>query len=74
MGNKEKNIFLDVACFFQGEDVNLVMKFLNASIYKLDMDIFIYSRIDESRINRRVTMIRKNNSGYICRDNLYNPW
>ena len=30
-----------------------------SSIYKLDMDIFIYSRIDESRINRRVTMIRK---------------
>ena len=139
LDNKEKNIFLDVACFFQGEDVNLVMKFLNAgsfypkigisvlvdkslivisnnnkitmhdllqeldrdivnqesidpgnhnwlwhhediyevltyntvsnllwiitleysSIYKLDMDIFIYSRIDESRINRRVTMVRK---------------
>ncbi|KDO37431.1 hypothetical protein CISIN_1g008394mg [Citrus sinensis] len=152
LDDKEKNIFLDVACFFQGEDVNPVMKFLNASgfypeigisvlvdkslivisnnnkitmhdwlqelgrdivsqesidpgnrsrlwhhediykvltyntvsnllwvitleyssIYKLDMDIFINSRIDESRINSRVTMIRKNNSGYKCRDNLYN--
>ncbi|GAY68562.1 hypothetical protein CUMW_265120 [Citrus unshiu] len=137
LDDKEKNIFIDVACFFQGEDVNPVMKFLNASgfypeigisvlvdkslivisnnnkitmhdllqelgrdivsqesidpgnrsrlwhhediykvltyntvsnllwvitleyssIYKLDMDIFIYSRIDESRINSRVSYL-----------------
>ncbi|KAH9726283.1 ADP-ribosyl cyclase/cyclic ADP-ribose hydrolase [Citrus sinensis] len=31
LDDKEKNIFLDVACFFQGEDVDLVMKFFNAS-------------------------------------------
>ncbi|KDO37878.1 hypothetical protein CISIN_1g012324mg [Citrus sinensis] len=48
LDNKEKNIFLDVACFFQGEDVNLVMKFLNASGFYPEIGISVL--VDKSLI------------------------
>ncbi|KAH9726354.1 ADP-ribosyl cyclase/cyclic ADP-ribose hydrolase [Citrus sinensis] len=45
---EEKNIFLDVACFFQGEDVNLVMKFHNASGFYPEIGISVL--VDKSLI------------------------
>ncbi|XP_024045000.1 TMV resistance protein N isoform X2 [Citrus clementina] len=48
LDDKEKNIFLDVACFFQGEDVNLVMKFHNASGFYPEIGISVL--VDKSLI------------------------
>ncbi|XP_024045456.1 disease resistance-like protein DSC1 isoform X2 [Citrus clementina] len=48
LDDKEKNIFLDVACFFQGEDVNLVMKFHNASGFYSEIGISVL--VDKSLI------------------------
>ncbi|GAY64284.1 hypothetical protein CUMW_232320 [Citrus unshiu] len=48
LDDKEKNIFLDVACFFQGEGVNLVMKFFNASGFYPEIGISVL--IDKSLI------------------------
>ncbi|XP_024042954.1 TMV resistance protein N-like [Citrus clementina] len=39
--HKEKNIFLDVACFFQGEHVDPVMKFFNASGFYPEIGISV---------------------------------
>ncbi|KAH9782334.1 ADP-ribosyl cyclase/cyclic ADP-ribose hydrolase [Citrus sinensis] len=46
--SKEKNIFLDVACFSQGEDVNVVMKFHNASGFYPEIGISVL--VDKSLI------------------------
>ncbi|KAH9726322.1 ADP-ribosyl cyclase/cyclic ADP-ribose hydrolase [Citrus sinensis] len=58
LDDKEKNIFLDVACFFQGEHVNPVMKFFNAS--GLYPEIGISVLIDKSLIaidsRKKITM------------------
>ncbi|KAK9200324.1 hypothetical protein WN944_015521 [Citrus x changshan-huyou] len=58
LDNKEKNIFLDVACFFQAEDVNLVTKFLNASGFYPEIGISVL--VDKSLIvisnNNKITM------------------
>ncbi|KAH9782277.1 ADP-ribosyl cyclase/cyclic ADP-ribose hydrolase [Citrus sinensis] len=48
LDDKEKNIFLDVACFFQGENVNLVMKFHDASGFYPEIGISIL--VDKSLI------------------------
>ncbi|GAY56979.1 hypothetical protein CUMW_175890 [Citrus unshiu] len=48
LDDKEKNIFLDVACFFKGEDVNLVMKFHNASGFYPEIGISVL--VDKSLI------------------------
>ena len=48
LDDKEKNIFLDVACFFQGKDVNLVMKFHNASGFYPEIGISVL--VDKSLI------------------------
>ncbi|KAH9726256.1 hypothetical protein KPL70_008196 [Citrus sinensis] len=48
LDDKEKNIFLDVACFFQGEGVDLVMKFFNASGFYPEIGISVL--IDKSLI------------------------
>ncbi|KDO36021.1 hypothetical protein CISIN_1g041863mg, partial [Citrus sinensis] len=58
LDDKEKNIFLDVACFFQGQDVNLVMNFLNASGFYPEIGISFL--VDKSLIvisnNNKITM------------------
>ncbi|ESR55138.1 hypothetical protein CICLE_v10019142mg [Citrus x clementina] len=48
LDDKEKNIFLDVACFFQGEDVDLVMKFFNASGFNPEIGMSVL--VDKSLI------------------------
>ncbi|ESR55102.1 hypothetical protein CICLE_v10024583mg, partial [Citrus x clementina] len=48
LDDKEKNIFLDVACFFQGEGVNLVVKFFNASGFYPEIGISVL--VDKSLI------------------------
>ncbi|KAL9437455.1 hypothetical protein AB3S75_023339 [Citrus x aurantiifolia] len=48
LDDEEKSIFLDVACFFPGEDVNLVMKFLNASGFYPEIGISVL--VDKSLI------------------------
>ncbi|KAH9781848.1 ADP-ribosyl cyclase/cyclic ADP-ribose hydrolase [Citrus sinensis] len=48
LDDEEKSIFLDVACFFQGEDVNLVMKFHNASGFYPEIGISVL--VDKSLI------------------------
>ncbi|XP_052292132.1 disease resistance protein RUN1-like isoform X2 [Citrus sinensis] len=48
LDDKEKNIFLDVSCFFQGEHVNLVMKFHNASGFYPEIGISVL--VDKSLI------------------------
>ncbi|XP_052292180.1 disease resistance protein RPV1-like [Citrus sinensis] len=48
LDDKEKNIFLDVACFFQGEGVNLAMKFFNASGFYPEIGISVL--VDKSLI------------------------
>ncbi|ESR55136.1 hypothetical protein CICLE_v10023372mg, partial [Citrus x clementina] len=48
LDDKEKNIFLDVACFFQGEGINLVMKFFNASGFYPEIGISVL--VDKSLI------------------------
>ncbi|GAY32329.1 hypothetical protein CUMW_273510 [Citrus unshiu] len=48
LDDKEKNIFLHVACFFQGEDINLVMNFLNASGFYPEIGINVL--VDKSLI------------------------
>ncbi|KAH9726228.1 ADP-ribosyl cyclase/cyclic ADP-ribose hydrolase [Citrus sinensis] len=59
LDNKEKNIFLDVACFFRGEHVNLVMKFLNASGFYPEIGIRVL--VDKSLIaidsHKKITML-----------------
>ena len=54
----KRYIFLDVACFFQGEDVNLVMKFLIASGFNLEIGVSVL--VDKSLIvisnNNKITM------------------
>ncbi|XP_052294388.1 disease resistance protein RPV1-like isoform X2 [Citrus sinensis] len=58
LDDKEKNIFLDVACFFKGEDVYSVMKFLDASGFYPEIGISVL--VDKSLIvisnNDRITM------------------
>ncbi|KAH9725548.1 Disease resistance-like protein DSC1 [Citrus sinensis] len=41
LDNDEKNIFLDVACFFKGEDIYLVKKFFEASGFYPEIGISI---------------------------------
>ncbi|KAH9725547.1 Disease resistance-like protein DSC1 [Citrus sinensis] len=48
LDNDEKNIFLDVACFFKGEDVYLAKKFLEASGFYPEIGISIL--VDKSLI------------------------
>ncbi|KAH9726333.1 Disease resistance-like protein DSC1 [Citrus sinensis] len=48
LDDKEKNIFLDVACFFRGEGVNLVMKFFDASGFYPEIGINVL--VDKSLI------------------------
>ncbi|KDO41447.1 hypothetical protein CISIN_1g043926mg [Citrus sinensis] len=47
LDDKEKNIFLDVACFLNGEDVYSVMKFLDTSGFYPEIGIIL---IDKSLI------------------------
>ncbi|KAH9782072.1 ADP-ribosyl cyclase/cyclic ADP-ribose hydrolase [Citrus sinensis] len=58
LDDKEKNIFLDVACFFKGEDVYSVMKFLDASGFYPEIGINVL--VDKSLIvisnGDRITM------------------
>ncbi|ESR55125.1 hypothetical protein CICLE_v10024483mg, partial [Citrus x clementina] len=48
LDDKEKNIFLDVACFFQGEHVNPIMKFFNARGFYPEIGISVL--VDKSLI------------------------
>ncbi|KAH9781843.1 ADP-ribosyl cyclase/cyclic ADP-ribose hydrolase [Citrus sinensis] len=54
----EKSIFLDVACFFQGEHVNPIMKFFNASGFYPEIGISVL--VDKSLIaidsHKKITM------------------
>ncbi|XP_024042955.1 TMV resistance protein N-like [Citrus clementina] len=58
LDDKEKSIFLDVACFFQGEHVNPIMKFFNASGFYPEIGIIVL--VDKSLIaidsHKRITM------------------
>ncbi|ESR55103.1 hypothetical protein CICLE_v10023827mg, partial [Citrus x clementina] len=58
LDDKEKSIFLDVACFFQGEDVNPIMKFFNASGFYPEIGISVL--VDKSLIaidsHKKITM------------------
>ncbi|GAY56985.1 hypothetical protein CUMW_175920 [Citrus unshiu] len=58
LDDKEKNIFLDVACFFQGEHVNPIMKFFNASGFYPEIGISVL--VDKSLIaidsHKKITM------------------
>ncbi|KAH9726233.1 ADP-ribosyl cyclase/cyclic ADP-ribose hydrolase [Citrus sinensis] len=58
LDDKEKNIFLDVACFFQGEDVDLVMKFFNASGFypKIGMSVLVDKSIIAIDSYNKITM------------------
>ncbi|KAL9437463.1 hypothetical protein AB3S75_023347 [Citrus x aurantiifolia] len=58
LDDKEKSIFLDVACFFQGEHVNPIMKFFNASGFYPEIGISVL--VDKSLIaidsHKKITM------------------
>ncbi|ESR55155.1 hypothetical protein CICLE_v10023434mg, partial [Citrus x clementina] len=77
LDDKEKNIFLDVACFFQGEDVNLVMNFLNASGFYPEIGISVL--VDKSLIlisnNNKITMhdLKQEFGQEIIREESINP-
>ncbi|KAH9726328.1 ADP-ribosyl cyclase/cyclic ADP-ribose hydrolase [Citrus sinensis] len=58
LDDKEKSIFLDVACFFRGEHVNPIMKFFNASGFYPEIGISVL--VDKSLIaidsHKKITM------------------
>ncbi|KAH9782296.1 ADP-ribosyl cyclase/cyclic ADP-ribose hydrolase [Citrus sinensis] len=58
LDDKEKSIFLDVDCFFQGEHVNPIMKFFNASGFYPEIGISVL--VDKSLIaidsHKKITM------------------
>ncbi|KAH9781868.1 ADP-ribosyl cyclase/cyclic ADP-ribose hydrolase [Citrus sinensis] len=58
LDDKEKNIFLDVACFFQGEDVDLVMKFFNASGFypEIGMSVLVDKSLIAIDSHKKITM------------------
>ncbi|KAH9782325.1 ADP-ribosyl cyclase/cyclic ADP-ribose hydrolase [Citrus sinensis] len=58
LDDKERSIFLDVACFFRGEHVNPIMKFFNASGFYPEIGISVL--VDKSLIaidsHKKITM------------------
>ncbi|KAH9781853.1 ADP-ribosyl cyclase/cyclic ADP-ribose hydrolase [Citrus sinensis] len=58
LDDKEKNIFLDVACFFQGEDVDLVMKFFNASGFypEIGMSVLVDKSLIAIDSHKKITI------------------
>ncbi|KAK9205413.1 hypothetical protein WN943_015680 [Citrus x changshan-huyou] len=58
LDDKEKSIFLDVACFFRGKHVNPIMKFFNASGFYPEIGISVL--VDKSLIaidsHKKITM------------------
>ncbi|KAJ4719022.1 TIR-NBS-LRR disease resistance-like protein [Melia azedarach] len=57
LDDNEQNIFLDIACFFKGDDKDLVMKFLDASGFFAEKGIS--DLVDKSLLiisNKKITM------------------